>query len=156
MRFDLHIHTTASDGAWTPAQVVAGAHEGRLDVIAITDHDSLEGVKSALRQPIPPALKFLTGLEISAAPPPFIRLAGSFHILGYGIDPQDSAQQQRWSKLRNSCVSTDPRCGPDPCRKDRFTSGGTTLSLSPHKCTGLRSVRQWVSLAGLEPGASGV
>ena len=46
MRLDLHIHSTASDGAWTPA-AVARAAAGRLDVIALTDHDTLAGVEPA-------------------------------------------------------------------------------------------------------------
>ena len=60
-----------------------------LEAIAITDHDSVEGVKIALRRGIPTSLKFLTGVEISAAPPASIHPTGSFHILGYGIDPED-------------------------------------------------------------------
>ena len=40
MKLDLHIHTTASDGAWSPEAVVRGAAEGGLDVIAVADHDT--------------------------------------------------------------------------------------------------------------------
>ena len=47
MRFDLHIHTTASDGALSPTEVVERSVEGRLDVIAITDHDNCGGVPEA-------------------------------------------------------------------------------------------------------------
>ena len=47
MRLDLHMHTTASDGAWSPAAVVEGAAAGRLDVISITDHDTTEGFAAA-------------------------------------------------------------------------------------------------------------
>lgn len=86
---DLHIHSTASDGTLHPHEIIAQAAAIGLEAIAITDHDSLKGVESALRQAIPTTLKFLTGVEISAAPPSSVRIAGSFHILGYGIDPQD-------------------------------------------------------------------
>jgi predicted metal-dependent phosphoesterase TrpH len=56
-----------------------------LAALAITDHDTLEGVQQALTNGIPPPLKFISGLEISTAPPPHFPFKGSFHILGYGI-----------------------------------------------------------------------
>ena len=43
MRIDLHVHTTASDGTFTPSEAVALAREKGLDAIAITDHDTMEG-----------------------------------------------------------------------------------------------------------------
>ena len=46
--YDLHAHTTASDGAWSPGDVVRGAAAGGLDVIAITDHDTMAGVAPAM------------------------------------------------------------------------------------------------------------
>ena len=49
MRLDLHMHTTASDGAWSPEAVVAGAADGGLDVISITDHDTTAAVAAAQR-----------------------------------------------------------------------------------------------------------
>jgi DNA polymerase III alpha subunit len=82
---DLHIHSTASDGSLTPAEIIDHAQRLNLAAIAITDHDSIYGSKEALRTGIPPSLKFLTGVEISAAHPPFFPGSGSFHILGYCI-----------------------------------------------------------------------
>ncbi|MAN96944.1 MAG: phosphatase, partial [Gemmatimonadetes bacterium] len=44
MRLDLHVHTTASDGSSSPAEVVRLAANGGLDVLAITDHDTVAGI----------------------------------------------------------------------------------------------------------------
>lgn len=49
VKADLHIHTTASDGLLTPAQTVELAHQQGLNVIAITDHDSMQGVAPAVQ-----------------------------------------------------------------------------------------------------------
>lgn len=104
---DLHIHTTASDGTCSPAQILEQAEKKRLGAISITDHDSLAGVIEALETGIPPTLKFITGVEISTRPPSGCPASGSLHILGYGVpvdDPQLSAtllQLQQARKNRN-------------------------------------------------------
>ena len=46
---DLHTHSTASDGQYTPAQLVALAHRAGIEVMALTDHDNLDGVAEAVR-----------------------------------------------------------------------------------------------------------
>ncbi|MDR6353908.1 putative metal-dependent phosphoesterase TrpH [Pseudomonas psychrotolerans] len=48
MRVDLHCHTTASDGAFAPAEVVRRAHERGVQLLAITDHDTLDGYAEAM------------------------------------------------------------------------------------------------------------
>lgn len=105
---DLHIHSTASDGTLDPHEIIAQAAALGLQAIAITDHDSVEGVKRALRQAMPPSLKFLSGVEISTAPPASIRVGGSFHILGYGIDPQDPTLRDSLRVLRKSRENRNP------------------------------------------------
>jgi hypothetical protein len=60
-----------------------------LGAIALTDHDSVEGSKEILRYGITESFGFLTGVEISAQPPPSFALSGSFHILGYGVWVED-------------------------------------------------------------------
>ena len=47
-RADLHIHTTASDGTWTPAELIAEAQKQQLGLIAVTDHDSVANVAEAM------------------------------------------------------------------------------------------------------------
>ena len=105
---DLHIHTTASDGTFTPSEVVAHAIKLKLKAIAITDHDTLAGSSEALKGGIPPALDFLTGVEISAAPPPCYPRSGSFHLLGYSIRLDDSELNQTLEKLQQARKSRNP------------------------------------------------
>ncbi|MEM7417203.1 MAG: PHP domain-containing protein [Gemmatimonadota bacterium] len=82
MRLDLHIHTTASDGAWSPARVVEGAIAGRLDVIAITDHDTAAGVPAAMAAAEGQPIQVLAGIEVSSA-----WRGRDVHVLGYFVDP---------------------------------------------------------------------
>ena len=106
---DLHIHSTASDGSLTPAEIIDHAQKLNLAAIAITDHDSIYGSKEALRTGIPPSVKFLTGVEISAAHPAFFPGSGSFHILGYGIRLDNHALNQTLNKLREARKNRNPK-----------------------------------------------
>ena len=66
MRVDLHIHTTKSDGAWTPEAVVRGAAQGGLDVIAITDHDTIAGFAEAAAAGHDLRVQVIPGIEVSS------------------------------------------------------------------------------------------
>lgn len=81
MRADLHIHTTASDGTWTPAELISAAKKANLGAIAVTDHDSVGSVAESQRLAAEAGLKFVTGSEICAT-----KNGVMFHILGYSID----------------------------------------------------------------------
>ena len=105
---DLHIHTTASDGTLTPQQVISRAQRINLKAIAITDHDTVVGSQEAVNCGIPPSLGFLTGVEISAAPPPFYSGAGSFHLLGYSIRLDDTRLNRTLSNLQQSRKERNP------------------------------------------------
>lgn len=94
MRLDLHMHTTASDGENTPAELVAMAREAGLDVIAITDHDSTDGVlparEAAAREGASEWPRVLAGIELSAEEPPEPgsgkETGDDVHMLGYLLD----------------------------------------------------------------------
>jgi hypothetical protein len=105
---DLHIHTTASDGTLTPSEVISQALKLKLKAIAITDHDTLAGSKEALQAGIPPSIDFLTGVEISAASPPFYAGSGSFHLLGYSIRLDDPALNHALEKLQQARKNRNP------------------------------------------------
>ena len=105
---DLHIHTTASDGTLTPSEVVARAIKLNLKAISITDHDTLAGSIEALSSGIPTGLEFLTGVEISAAPPPVYDHSGSFHLLGYAIQLDDLRLNQTLEKLQVARANRNP------------------------------------------------
>ena len=79
---DLHIHTTASDGNSTPTQIVEIAVENKLQVIALTDHDTVAGFEEARQAAINKPLEVLTGSEITA------EFNGrEAHLLAYCFDP---------------------------------------------------------------------
>ena len=106
---DLHIHSTASDGTFSPKQILDQAQDLSLAAIAITDHDTISGSKEALRIGPPPAVKFLTGVEISANPPVSFPCSGSFHILGYGIDLDHPTLNQMLEELQQARKNRNPQ-----------------------------------------------
>jgi 3',5'-nucleoside bisphosphate phosphatase len=79
---DLHVHTQFSDGTLTPHELVACALDKGLDVLGITDHDTVEGIPYALAAAEGTLLRVVPGIELSTD------LNGEeLHILGYFIDP---------------------------------------------------------------------
>ena len=81
MRADLHIHTTASDGCWTPERVVVEVQARGIGLFAISDHDSVASVLPAEALAREVGLAFLRGVEVSTLLDGHI-----FHILAYGFD----------------------------------------------------------------------
>ena len=79
---DLHTHSTASDGQYTPSELVKLAKERGLEVLALTDHDTVDGISEAVRAGERHGVRVLPGIELSA------REYHTFHILGYGIEPK--------------------------------------------------------------------
>jgi predicted metal-dependent phosphoesterase TrpH len=79
---DLHLHTTASDGTMSPAELVSYAKKKGLRVIAITDHDTIEGLKEGMREGDKTGVEVIPGVELSAD-----ASKGTMHLLGYFIDP---------------------------------------------------------------------
>ena len=81
-KIDLHLHSCISDGKYTPAEVVSKAAGAGLTVIALTDHDNVDGIAPALEAAKNfPRLKVIPGVEISTEKPD-----GEVHVLGYFID----------------------------------------------------------------------
>ena len=103
MRLDLHVHSTASDGAWSPEAVVRGAAEGGLDVLALTDHDTIAGYSAAADVGREVDVQVVAGIEVSST------FDGrDVHILGYFVDPaspallgySDRASRRREERMR--------------------------------------------------------
>ncbi len=86
MRLDLHIHSTASDGAWSPQAVVRGAAAGGLDVIALADHDTVGGVVAAADVGKQIDVQVVPALEVSST-----HHGTDIHVLGYFVDPDAPA-----------------------------------------------------------------
>jgi len=104
---DLHIHSTASDGTLTPAQIVARACQLELAAIAITDHDTVAGVHQ-VRHAIPARIHFLTGVELSTAPPSGFPCLGSLHLLGYGFRTDDPDLARELHRLQAARRDRNP------------------------------------------------
>lgn len=95
---DLHLHTTASDGKLSPAQLIDQAAALGLRIIAITDHDSTDGIDPALEAARKyPQLTIIPGIEISTDIP-----RGEIHVLGYFIDYQSPKLQRDLIGMRLS------------------------------------------------------
>jgi predicted metal-dependent phosphoesterase TrpH len=82
---DLHTHSTASDGTTRPAGVIQAAKQVGLRAIALTDHDTLDGVPEAAHEAKHLGIEFIPGCEISLDGVP-----GTFHMTGLGIDPANA------------------------------------------------------------------
>jgi len=89
MCIDLHTHSIYSDGSSTPAELIDLAVANGLRGIALTDHDTVEGVEEMLRLGKEAGITVLTGVEVSTTLRQY-----TLHILGYGIDPADPGLHQ--------------------------------------------------------------
>jgi predicted metal-dependent phosphoesterase TrpH len=101
---DLHSHTSRSDGILTPEELVAAAGAAGLRLLAITDHDTLAGVRS-LRQSgaVPAGLELLPGIELNSVITEPAELGeGEVHVLGLGVDPDDDALEAALARQRDS------------------------------------------------------
>jgi 3',5'-nucleoside bisphosphate phosphatase len=96
MRADLHSHSNASDGTQPPADVMQRAAAAGLDVIALTDHDTVAGLRRAAAA-LPPGLTLVPGMELSC------RLEGhSVHLLAYLFDPGNDELAGEMAEIRES------------------------------------------------------
>ncbi len=109
MKVDLHIHSSASDGTFGPQKIMEMAGRLGLYAVSITDHDTIKGVKAVVSGEIPCSVRFITGIEISAASPCFYPTRGSFHILGYHIDPDDPGLSRELTLLRQARKDRNPK-----------------------------------------------
>ena len=94
--YDLHSHSTASDGSLSPTELVARAIEHNVDVLALTDHDGTEGVTEARQAVQGSSLRLISGVEIS------VTWGGTtIHIVGLNIDIGNRTLQQGLSDMRH-------------------------------------------------------
>lgn len=106
---DLHIHTTASDGTYTPAEIMRMAEKKSLRAVAITDHDTIEGARLAAQCRKDDAPFLLAGVEISTQAPSRYSVSGSLHVLGYGMDLNHQPLQAALEKLQQARENRIPR-----------------------------------------------
>jgi predicted metal-dependent phosphoesterase TrpH len=98
---DLHLHSTVSDGRYTPAELTVMAAQAGLSAISLTDHDTVEGIVEAVAAARPfPSLAVIPGVEVSTDTP-----GGEVHILGYFINDQDAVLRPSLEKMRLSRIA---------------------------------------------------
>lgn len=94
---DLHTHSTASDGSYSPTELLQRAKDAGLRVLALTDHDSTGGIEEAAQAARNLDIEFIPGIEINTDVS-----GGEIHVLGYFIEYQRSAFQEVLQVLRNA------------------------------------------------------
>jgi 3',5'-nucleoside bisphosphate phosphatase len=92
INIDLHTHSNCSDGSLSPAELIAHAAAAGVEVLALTDHDTTEGLEDAARTAATLGLKLVPGVEISAS-----WRAQAIHVLGLWIDPCSRELKERLS-----------------------------------------------------------
>lgn len=84
--YDLHSHSIASDGALSPTELVKRAHEKGVTVLALTDHDTTNGLAEAQQAAAGLGMRLINGIELSTS-----HLNQCLHIVGLNIDPHNAA-----------------------------------------------------------------
>src|SRR5215210_885172 len=97
MRIDLHTHSSVSDGTDTPEELVRKAAAAGLDVVALTDHDTFDGLNAAVAEGQRIGVQVLRGIELSCS-----RRGDSVHLLAYGVDPFNADLVAEMALVRGS------------------------------------------------------
>jgi len=118
MKIDLHTHSSVSDGTDSPTRLVLKAHDEGLDVIALTDHDTFDGLLEAVEAGKRIGLSVLGGIEMSC------RADGiTVHLLGYGCDPWNRPLLEELARIRLG------RTGRLQATAERLTAAGLPLTV---------------------------
>ncbi len=95
--YDLHTHSTASDGTLSPVELVRHARDMGVQVLAITDHDTTDGINAAAQEAAAVGISLIPGVEVSTS------WGGcSIHLLGLGIEPDCAELQQGLAGVRET------------------------------------------------------
>jgi predicted metal-dependent phosphoesterase TrpH len=144
--FDLHVHTTHSDGLCSPGEVVRNAAEVGLAGLAITDHDTLSAIAIARPEADRLGIALISGIELTAESD-----GRELHILGYGFDPDDPALRSAGDDLR------DRRAERIRGMTDRLATLGLHVDLKalgrmfPRATLGRRHLAEWLTRSGQVP-----
>ena len=134
MPVDLHLHSIYSDGSDTPAELVANAADVGLTGIALTDHDTLEGIPEAQEAARSAGLRFAPGVELSV-----LWRDQTMHMLVYFLDPGPGPLQDRLGQLqqtrqdRNAAIAVKLRSlGMDVTIDEVIAEAGAGVVGRPH------------------------
>jgi predicted metal-dependent phosphoesterase TrpH len=101
---DLHVHSNASDGSYAPAEVVRQAKAGGLAAMALTDHDTVDGLPEAVAAGETYGVEVIPGVEISAQFP-----GGTMHIVGLFVDYHNGRLDERLAVLKQARLDRNPQ-----------------------------------------------
>lgn len=135
MRIDLHTHSAVSDGTDSPTGLVMSAAEARLQVIALTDHDTFDGLSEALAAGQRFGVRVVPGIEVSCN-----QDGTEVHLLGYGCRTSDESLGAELELIRNGrsgrlfrMVKALQRAGLEITVEEVLARGGSTPSIGrPH------------------------
>ena len=96
---DLHVHTTASDGQYSPSQIIQMAAKMGINTIAITDHDTVSGLEEARIEAEKLGINFVPGIEMNIN-----GSRGEFHLLGLGLERISDSLQTAIDNLQKNRV----------------------------------------------------
>ena len=132
-QYDLHCHSTASDGALTPREVVLRAHEQGVTALALTDHDTIDGLAEAQHTASEVGMRFIPGIELSS-----IWENKCFHIIGLGIDSNHptlldgirTQQEIRAERAKKIARKLENKCIPGAYEAVKATAGKGMITRS--------------------------
>jgi predicted metal-dependent phosphoesterase TrpH len=121
VRVDLHIHTTASDGCWTPEEAVSQVLANGIGLFAVTDHDSVGSLALVSELVAGTGVGFLPGVELSAR-----QNGQTYHLLAYGLDPTNPELRDLVEDNNRSLLSASDRA------VERLVEAGYPVSMSDY------------------------
>ncbi len=126
---DLHMHSTASDGGYSPSELINKCADVGLQIIALTDHDTMSGIEAAVKAGKQHGIKVIPGIEFSTK-----AYGKSIHMLGYGLDwkdehlnelllSQQTMRRERLDKIITKLRKVDVQLQPEDVLE--FVDGGS-------------------------------
>ena len=109
---DFHVHTTASDGQYTPAEIIRMAKEKNITAIAITDHDTVAGLEEGEKAAREEGIRFIRGTELNIQYP-----TGEFHLLGLGLKEISPSLNEILTELQNNRENRNRQMFEKLCEK---------------------------------------
>lgn len=118
-RIDLHTHSTCSDGSYSVHELIDYAHEKELAAIALTDHDTIDGVEEAVRygKEKYPDMEVIPGIEFST-----VNEGKDVHVVGLYVDYKDQKLKDKLRTFKNARVERNRKM----CKK--LTDGGIPIA----------------------------
>ena len=102
-RVDFHMHTTFSDGSYTPEELLRYCKEKNLRAVAVTDHDTVSSHEEAKAAAVKYGVELIPGIEISCQFEP-----GTLHVLGYFLNPKDPGLMKDLENLQKARAERNP------------------------------------------------